>query len=308
MLKTKTQAQKRQELQARQQAKDVIRLEQQAASALQQRQISLSTDESEPLSRKALRQKKKKHKEQITAEEPPVGEAVLKLPMPVIASTSLSVTTSNTAVTEELISASLKQELSLDDKPEQVRIVQNHSTYCEGLKPILAKLQKHLPKCTILPGPLSQSSSHCETLELRLQRMLDESTYKLVARNGYTSQDVLISPVDTKLFNEELLKENIETVLADKKIFNPQAVSDDICLSQYNRGLAQARQNFWREQHQEQHQQIKEQEKEHKMAEQVKQQRRKLVNKSIPTEKLTDYAARDTQIISGKDRGKYSMR
>jgi hypothetical protein len=59
----------------------------------------------------------------------------------------------STTLQEELIALHLADDLILADAPEQVRIVQNHSTYCEGLKPVLSKLQKRLPKCTILPGP-----------------------------------------------------------------------------------------------------------------------------------------------------------
>jgi hypothetical protein len=99
-----------------------------------------------------------------------------------------------------------------------------------------------------------------------LQRAIDENTYKLVARNGHTSQDVLISVPDGKLFNEELLQESIQAALADRAEFtegHTQTVSesDTICLSQYNRGLVKARVNFWREQHQEKHKQMKEQAK-----------------------------------------------
>ena len=95
------------------------------------------------------------------------------------------------------------------DKPhsgEHARIVENHSTYCDGLKPVLYKLSKKLPKdCTILPGEISQVGSHCEQLELRFQRNIDDNTFKFVARNGSTTQDVIISVSTPETITKQVL-------------------------------------------------------------------------------------------------------
>jgi hypothetical protein len=68
MPKTKTQAEKRQEREACQQAQEARRREQKAAHALEFQQVSQASSlivESKPLSRKALRQQKK----ELTQEE-----------------------------------------------------------------------------------------------------------------------------------------------------------------------------------------------------------------------------------------------
>ena len=51
-------------------------------------------------------------------------------------------------------------------------VPQNHSTHCDGLMQVIAKLQKKLSKCTIVAGEISSGNTHCEKFELRFYQIL----------------------------------------------------------------------------------------------------------------------------------------
>eukprot|EP00613_Pedinella_sp_CCMP2098_P026851 CAMPEP_0171711290 /NCGR_PEP_ID=MMETSP0991-20121206/16479_1 /TAXON_ID=483369 /ORGANISM="non described non described, Strain CCMP2098" /LENGTH=425 /DNA_ID=CAMNT_0012301547 /DNA_START=74 /DNA_END=1348 /DNA_ORIENTATION=+ len=90
----------------------------------------------------------------------------------------------------------------------------NHSTNVKGLKPVLERLRKGLAGLRrITPGRLHEGGNPSETFELRIQRQLHDGSFKLVARNGHTAQDVWIV-ADTKLVTEEALRDAIECAVA----------------------------------------------------------------------------------------------
>jgi hypothetical protein len=194
---------------------------------------------------------------------------------------------------------------------EYARIVENHSTYCNGLKPVLYKLSKKLPKdCTILPGEISQVGSHYEQFELRFQRNIDYNTFKFVARKGSTTQDVTISVSTPETITEQVLINHIEDVI--ENIFSPEDGRNNnntnIPLSDYNREKDKALKNSWKEQHQDQHQETKQKQKQAKQQQLVDEQARTLKTKGLKASEVESYALRDVNIKSGKNRTKSSMK
>jgi hypothetical protein len=190
------------------------------------------------------------------------------------------------------------------------RVVQNHSTYCEGLKPLLLKLQKRLPGCTIIPGEISRVTAHTEIFELRFQRRQDEHTYKFVARSGHTTQDLAISTAG-EVYSQEYVCETIKRVVSENQrssVENSSAFSDNISISSYNRTVQQQRDSFWREEDREKHRRAKERETETRHEKRVEERARHLKTKGIKSALVQEYAERDVDILSGKTRTSHSMR
>jgi len=200
-----------------------------------------------------------------------------------------------------------REVLELEEAP--ARLVENHSTYCEGLRPVLVRLQSALPSCTIIPGKISCGESRYETLELHFQRAADSNTYKFVARNGGTAQDVMISVSDADKFTEAVVCERVEKVLAHalNRRASIEATEVDLPLSAYNRSLAAERKNAWKPKHQKKHQEEMEKEKERKIEDKVRIFSRTLHTKGLPAGEVEACAARDVKIVSGESRGKHSM-
>lgn len=174
---------------------------------------------------------------------------------------------------------------------------------------MLLRLSKQLSGCTITPGRLSTVQSKTDSFVLEFQRATDKHTYQLVARNGHTAQDVLISVSDTEIYSEEVIKEKIAQA-QERNL--PEKVkpthTEDVCSSQLNRAVHSARQSFWRNEHQEKDAYQKARDKEAKKQMVLKEQERKLAGKDIPSGAVADYAARDVDIISGNNRTKNSMK
>ncbi len=80
------------------------------------------------------------------------------------------------------------------------RLVLNHSTYIEGLIPILQKLALNLNIRTITPAAISRVKGRSSKLIIRLS-VKTINGYKAIARKGKTAQEVFIS---TDLTKEEL--------------------------------------------------------------------------------------------------------
>jgi len=188
------------------------------------------------------------------------------------------------------------------------RVVQNHSSYCKGLKPVLIRLQKLLPGCTIMPGEISQGNNHCEEFELRFQRKTDDNTYKFVARSGQTIQDVSISIKNSEVFTEELICECIKKAIGDRTQQTEELSTADVDLSNYNRYRTYERQSFWKREHEQYHLKMKEQEHEVKRQQEIKKHTRRLATKGISSDVIEEYAERDIDIISGKNRSRHSMK
>ena len=82
------------------------------------------------------------------------------------------------------------------------RLVLNHSTYIEGLIPILKKLALNINIKTITPAVISRVKGRSSKLTIRLS-VKTINGYKAIARKGKTAQEVFIS---TELTKDELKK------------------------------------------------------------------------------------------------------
>ncbi len=82
------------------------------------------------------------------------------------------------------------------------RLVLNHSTYIEGLIPILQKLALNINIKTITPAVISRVRGRSSKLTIRLS-VKTINGYKAIARKGKTAQEVFIS---TDLTKNELKK------------------------------------------------------------------------------------------------------
>ena len=82
------------------------------------------------------------------------------------------------------------------------RIVLTHSTYIEGLVPVLQKLALHSKIKTVTPAIISRVKGRSSKLVIRIS-VKTINGYKAIARKGKTAQEVFIS---TELSKEELKK------------------------------------------------------------------------------------------------------
>ena len=80
------------------------------------------------------------------------------------------------------------------------RLVLNHSSYIEGLIPILKKLALNINIRTVTPAIISRVKGRSSKLIIRLS-VKTISGYKAIARKGKTAQEVFIS---TDLSKDEL--------------------------------------------------------------------------------------------------------
>jgi len=71
------------------------------------------------------------------------------------------------------------------------RLVQNHSTYIEGLIKWLKKIAASGEIKTVTPGPLSKTKGRGENLDLKITVKTNEG-YKLLARKGKLVQEVFL--------------------------------------------------------------------------------------------------------------------
>jgi hypothetical protein len=315
MGKTKPQAQKRIERQAKIEEAEEKQRQEKISRALahqnSQKQVVHTQAEPTILSRKALRKQKKEEKsEEMKSGKPSFLELEVNKSI-VHSSTEHTIKKLMNATQEKALEVSEKEKQKFSTEPQSARIVQNHSTYCEGLKPVLARLAKNLPACTIIPGELSQNKSGAYPhLAIHFQRMVDENNYKFVVRRGHTAQELTISVPNVETYSQVFLEECIEEAIQKtKKQQDSEGIEDseEISISNYNRLVAENRESLWKKKHQEQHEVLKEQEKIIKRKKKVKEQSRALANKNIPIAERKQYAERDVDILSGKVRGKYSM-
>ena len=82
------------------------------------------------------------------------------------------------------------------------RVVLNHSTYIEGLIPILKKLALNIRIKTVTPAIISKVRGRSSNLVIRVS-VKTINGYKAIARKGQTAQEVFIS---TDLSKDELKK------------------------------------------------------------------------------------------------------
>ncbi len=71
------------------------------------------------------------------------------------------------------------------------RVVVTHSTYVDGLIPLLKRLAKERGIQTITPAVISRVRGRCQTLQLRVSTPI-RGGYKMMARKGSMAQEVFV--------------------------------------------------------------------------------------------------------------------
>ena len=71
------------------------------------------------------------------------------------------------------------------------RLVITHSTYVEGLIPLLRRLAEEEGITTVTPAVIGRVRGHSTSLKLRIQSPITGG-WKLVARRGTTAQEVFV--------------------------------------------------------------------------------------------------------------------
>ena len=71
------------------------------------------------------------------------------------------------------------------------RLVITHSTYLEGLIPVLEVLAKHPAIDTVVPAVISRAKGRSPELRLRISAPV-RGGYKVVARRGSSAQEVFV--------------------------------------------------------------------------------------------------------------------
>jgi hypothetical protein len=88
------------------------------------------------------------------------------------------------------------------------RVVITHSTYVEGLIPLLRKLALHPQVDTITPAVISRVRGRSPGLRLRVSAPLIGG-WKLVARRGSSAQEVFL----TTSLDREALQNAVDTLI-----------------------------------------------------------------------------------------------
>ncbi len=81
------------------------------------------------------------------------------------------------------------------------RVVITHSTYIDGLIPILKKLASFKEIKTVTPGIISKVRGRSSNLVIRVS-VSTISGYKAIARKGQTAQEIFIT---TEITKDELI-------------------------------------------------------------------------------------------------------
>ncbi|OUL34475.1 metal-binding protein [Nostoc sp. T09] len=76
-------------------------------------------------------------------------------------------------------------------KPNDGRLVWNHSTHISGLIPILERLCQQHGIQTVTPGVIGRVRGHAPKMQLRVSVPI-RGGYKVIARQGKTVQEVFI--------------------------------------------------------------------------------------------------------------------
>ncbi len=71
------------------------------------------------------------------------------------------------------------------------RVVITHSTYLEGLIPLLKKIATADGIKTLIPGQINKVKGRCEKPRLKVSIQI-EGGYKLIARRGSSTQEVFV--------------------------------------------------------------------------------------------------------------------
>ena len=81
------------------------------------------------------------------------------------------------------------------------RVVVTHSTYIEGLIPLLKKLSRREGIKTVTPGIIKRVNGFSEKLNIKITRPI-KGGFKLIARKGRSMQEIFI----ITSYAEEVLK------------------------------------------------------------------------------------------------------
>lgn len=197
-------------------------------------------------------------------------------------------------------------------KTVRCRIIENHSTYCEGLKQILRNLQQkhsHIIE-TIIPGALHQVSSASEDFFLRIQRGGDVShnnAIKCVAGKGKTRQDVAFVLRNVNCGDD--LEAAIEAEISNQRRREVHLDSIEIPETNINKDVFVMEKDLWKQEHKEKHMRNKQKQKMLKEKKALAKRRRKLKGKAAKEKiDVNALADRDERIVNGKKRGKHAMR
>jgi hypothetical protein len=90
------------------------------------------------------------------------------------------------------------------------RLVITHSTYLEGLIPLLRRLAQHPGVDTVTPAVISRVRGRCAGLRLRVSTPITGG-HKLVARRGGSAQEVFVVTVLAR----EQLQLTLDQLLAE---------------------------------------------------------------------------------------------
>jgi hypothetical protein len=187
------------------------------------------------------------------------------------------------------------------------RIISNHSTHCPGLPRLLAKLQRDLPFATLAPGALSTTKANAEHFELRFQRQT-ENQYYFVARCGHTTQDLAIVVKNPVTCTVELVCRKIDNIINEQKESDEGSDESYDNPNELNHALAEAESCLWMVRAQEKYQKEKHHQQASKKESKIKEQERKLANKSLNRNEIRTFAERDVAIISGDTHTRNSMK
>ena len=91
------------------------------------------------------------------------------------------------------------------------RVVITHSTYVEGLIPLLRKLALHPQVDTVTPAVISRVRGRSQGLQLRISAPL-MGGWKLVARRGSSAQEVFL----TTSLDREALQRAVDDLINPK--------------------------------------------------------------------------------------------
>jgi|GEM_PF-4887147 len=165
------------------------------------------------------------------------------------------------------------------------RLVENHSTYCDGLRPVLIRLEKKLHGCIIIPGKISEAYTHAEVFDLRFQREVNDHTYKFVARNGHTAQDVSIS-IESKYINMytlDRLQEIINEIISPDSKKTSEASTDlmGVSYGMYNHEIPRIERALQKEKQKQKHTELKQREAAAKKEQNIKRIASEIRNKDI---------------------------
>lgn len=89
------------------------------------------------------------------------------------------------------------------------RVVITHSTYLEGLVPLLRSLARDPKIDTVTPAVISRVRGRCEGLKLRISTQITGG-YKIMARRGTSAQEVFVITA----LNREALAQRLQKLEA----------------------------------------------------------------------------------------------